>query len=101
MELEDSVVLETGIKVGSGGGLGTLNISSIIIRVKTYWFSFCICVVMLVDSIFLNAFWWILVAVSFYLSLFLKLEKSALFSSIWLVLEDKQQVQTQVQICKL
>ena len=57
MELEDSVVLETDVKVGSSGGLGTLNISSIIIRVKTYWFSFCICVVMLVDSIFLNAFW--------------------------------------------
>ena len=101
MKLEDSVVLETDVKVGSGGRLGILNISSIIIRVKTYWFSFCIHVVILVDSVFLNAFWWILVAVSFYLSLFLKLEKLALFPSIWLVLEDKQQVQTQVQICKL
>ena len=56
MELEDSIVLETGVKVGSGGRLGTLNISSIIIRVKTYWFSFCICVIILVDSVFLNAF---------------------------------------------
>ena len=57
MKLEDSVVLETDVKVGSGGRLGILNISSIIIRVKTYWFSFCIRVVILVDSVFLNAFW--------------------------------------------
>ena len=57
MELEDSVVLETGVKVGSSGRLGILNISSIIIRVKTYWFFFCICVIILVDSVFLNAFW--------------------------------------------
>ena len=57
MELEDSVVLETDVKVGSGGRLGILNISSIIIRVKTYWFSFYIRVVILVDSVFLNAFW--------------------------------------------
>ena len=57
MELEDSIVLETGVKVGSGSRLGTLNISSIIIRVKTYWFSFCICVIILVDSVFLNVFW--------------------------------------------
>ena len=57
MELEDCVVLETGVKVGSGGRLDILNISSIIIRVKTYWFFFCICVIILVDSVFLNAFW--------------------------------------------